>query len=460
MKFYESSSTESGKVVNFSHDASAFENIKNKKDKQLLMAVVADGSQSFADGEHPAEIAVSIVENFFSTKIFKKIRSKRDYPRVERGISDIINLINTTIYTRAQEEGIRGSVSMSAVFVVEETMFIAHVGSGRTLRIRKDEITQLTKGQSWFSMAMKERGMTVAEALSSSGTAETKLLGEEPTIQFNIKTDNLKPDDVVVLCTDGISEFIPNQEIKVIIDSTDNLDTACNRLTTISKDRGLKDHSTIIIIRYFEEQKAHKKSVDEIVKKEEEKKGGCGTIYYFLLFFLLFIICTALYLGYRSAEKIKYHVLKPTKTITTREPVIIESKIPTATTYMELEENGMPLSIFRMNKLKLDPVKLHYEIINEHNEVEVLPKFYKGTFNLTITTNPKESYKIIDDSNRNTIRIYENNIKIYTTRGCVVSFFPEVKGGVSKIQLSELGSPVSIHFGKESFRMKLDKDPQ
>lgn len=455
-----SSSTESGKAGKFSRDASAFKKTTNKKGKQILMAVVADDSQPFANGEHPGEIAVNITKDFFATEVFMEIKSEKDYSGVESAIKGLMNFINTTIYTRAQREGIRIGVSMSAVFVVEETMYVAHVGSGRVLRIRGNEITQFTKEQSWFSMAMKERGMTVTEALSSSGVEETRLLGEEPAIQFDLRIDNLKTDDVVVLCTDGISEFIPNQEIKVILDSMDNLDTACSRLTTISKERGLKDHSTIIIFKYYESREAHKKSVGEIIEKEEEKKGGCSTIYYFLLFFLLFIIVTALYLGYRSAEKIKYHVLKPTKTKTPIKHVAEEPEIPTATTYIELEDNGMPISIFRLNKLKIDPKKQHYEITGERNEMEVLPKFHKGTFNITITTNPKDSYKIFDGNTRNTIRIYEDNTKVYITRGCVVTFRPEVEGGVSKIQLSGLGSPVYIHFGKESFRIKLDKDPQ
>jgi len=454
----------SGNINKYAHDAHAFRKFVNKRGKKMLLAVVADDQSPFQNGDHPSDIAINITVDFFSSKIFEELKSDKDYPGLEAAIRGLFAHINKVLYDRSQIEENRVKVSMSAVFVVDETMFVGHVGKGKILRLRDEETISLASDSSWFSQATKIKGMTVSEALSSSNMMESKCLGLEPAIEIDFKMDNLIIDDRVLVCTDGVGEYISDEEIQVIIKSVENFPGACIRLTEIARNRGLRDEGTAVLFSILSMEEVQKKSVEEITGVEEEKpKGGtCGIIYFIILFGVLFVIMVALYVGYKHGMKLLRNLTKSrTSSVEpVREPGVAPD-IPGGKYFLILDEESLLLNVFKLNKKKLDVRDLRYELPGEEqklNELEIMPIVHKGTYSIILTVGDKDDYRITEGSERNLVRVYADNVRIYLTGGCGANINPQGKGGLAQVRISGLGSPVFVFFGQENVMLKIEKD--
>ena len=465
IKFETGSSTVRSKLSQFAHDARVIKTHTTKKGKNLLLAAVADDQSPFRSGEHPSEIAISIITDVFTSKIIPQIDNIKDYNGMEKDVIDIFHLINTSIYTRSVNEDTPAKVSLTIVIVIDDQMLIGNVGENKIIRLRDGQVEPLTGDSSWFSQATKVRGMTVREALSSPHIMETLAIGTTPKVECDFKIANLIINDQFLLFTDGISEFISDQEIQVIINSVENIPGACMRLTEISQERGLKDNATVIYFGLLSKEEAQKKSIEEITseEKEEKKPGGCSIVYYIILFVILFVIGTALYIGYKHARKLMSNMIKPPsrKTPVTRSTGVAPApvpELPSGKYFLALDKQSMPLSILRLNKKKLDREETKYEIFDEHNELELLAKVNKGTYNVTITLNTKDDFSVYESSTRNRVKIYEDNVKVYLTKGSNFKVTPQVEGGVSRLKMSGLGSPVFINFSRENLILRVDKD--
>ncbi len=464
IKFETGSAVSRGKMNQFAYDARVIKTHVTKKGKSLLLAAVADDQAPFINNEHPSEVAISIITDIFTSKIISQIDAISDYNGMEQDIKDIFNLVNTSLYTRAQSEGVQTRTSVAMILVIDDQMLIGNIGENRIIRIREDEVIPLAGGSSWFSQATKVRGMTVREALSSSHILGSGALGVAPMVECDFQVVNLGVNDQVLIYSDGVAEFISDQEIQVIVKSVENIPGACMRLTEISLERGLKDSASVVFFKLISSEEAHKKSIEEIKEKKEEKKpGGCSIIYYIILFSLLFVIGVATYVGYRHAGKLMKNMLKapssptPTTTAPGEEPA---PDLPSGKTFLVLEKDSMPLNFFRLNKKKLDVAEERYEITGEHNELELMPVVSKGTYNVQLAMNAKDSFLVFEGATRNMIRIYEDNLQVHLTKGAYVKLTPQVEGGVSRLQVSGMASPISINFAKDNLIIKIDKDQE
>ncbi len=90
--------------------------------------------------------------------------------------------------------------------------------------------------------------------------------------------------------------------------------------------------------------------------------------------------------------------------------------------------------------------------------MEILPELEdKELFSITINLNSKNYYDVYEGSTRNIIRLYEDNTKIFLTKGAVAKIYPEVSLGVSSIKVEGLVSPVEISFQKQNIIVKVEK---
>lgn len=464
IKFETGSAVSRGKINQFAYDARVVKTHVTKKGKSLLLAVVADDQAPFINNDHPSEVAVSIITDIFTNKIISQIDAISDYNGLEQDIKDIFNLVNTSLYNRAISESVQTRISVTMILVIDDQMFIGNIGDNRIIKIRDDEVIPLAGGSSWFSQATKVRGMTVREALSSSQVLGSGALGIEPEVECDFQVVNLNVNDQVLVYSDGVAEYISDQEIQVIVKSVENIPGACMRLTEISLERGLKDSASVVFFKLISTEEAHKKSIEEIKDKKEEKKpGGCSIIYYIILFSLLFVIGVAVYIGYKHAGKLMKNMLKPPPSPTpavTQPGEDPEPDLPSGKTFLVLDKDSMPLNFFRLNKKKLDAAEERYEIVKEHNELELMPIVSKGTYNIQIAMNARDSFTVFEGATRNTVRIYEDNFQVHLTKGSYVKVTPQMEGGVSRLQVSALGSPIYLFFTKDNLILKVDKDKE
>jgi protein phosphatase len=134
-------------------------------------------------------------------------------------------------------------------------MYLGHVGDSRAYRVRGAEIQQMTRDHSLvndYLAAMPD--MTDEQRSELPKNVITRALGMQDNVEVDLQSDECQVGDVYVLCSDGLSGMITDDEIlDVVKANARNLDDVCRILVTMANEHGGEDNITAVVIRVEEE---------------------------------------------------------------------------------------------------------------------------------------------------------------------------------------------------------------
>ncbi|MEO6572243.1 MAG: protein phosphatase 2C domain-containing protein [Polyangiaceae bacterium] len=223
---------------------------KRNEDNHLILQeqglfVVADGMGGYAGGDVASRIAVDTISEAFRTKSFT---GKPNPTRPRRGNELVwaIQGANAAVYdaakTSSEYEGM-GTTLVGAKFSSrKKRLYIGHVGDSRCYRSRKHELKQLTTDHT-----LAQSGVTGKYSGNLS-----RALGIARRVKVDLVVDAPEPGDVYVVCSDGLSKMLTDQEIGEVIDSAPDLDEGVKRLVASANARGGRDNITVILIKVME----------------------------------------------------------------------------------------------------------------------------------------------------------------------------------------------------------------
>ena len=220
-------------------------------------AIVADGMGGHASGEVASQIAVDSVVDFFKASAeenvmtwpFKVDRANRqEINRLVLGIK----LANLKVFEAAQrDEQLHGmGTTLVSIFFLDDCAIIGHVGDSRCYRIREQEIVQITEDHSLLNDYLKMKRLTPGEASNfAQKNVIVRALGMKESVQVDIFTETPRLGDIYVLCTDGLSGMISDDEIRTIARAEAELDKACEKLIAAANANGGVDNITVVLAR-------------------------------------------------------------------------------------------------------------------------------------------------------------------------------------------------------------------
>ena len=129
-------------------------------------------------------------------------------------------------------------------------MFIGHVGDSRAYRVRGGQIQQMTRDHSLvndYLLAMPE--LTDEQKSELPKNVITRALGMQDQVTVDLQSDDAVPGDTYVLCSDGLSGMIEDDEILEVVKQHDDLDAACKRLIAMANEHGGEDNITAVIVK-------------------------------------------------------------------------------------------------------------------------------------------------------------------------------------------------------------------
>jgi protein phosphatase len=132
--------------------------------------------------------------------------------------------------------------------------YIGHVGDSRAYRIRGGQIEQLTRDHSLvndYLLAMPE--LTEDQKSELPKNVITRALGMQDHVAVDLQADEARLDDVYVLCSDGLSGMIDDEEILQVVSQTPNLREACRMLVAMANEHGGEDNITAVVVRVEDE---------------------------------------------------------------------------------------------------------------------------------------------------------------------------------------------------------------
>jgi protein phosphatase len=221
------------------------------------LAIVADGMGGHASGEIASQMAVDTVVEFFKstqdehelTWPFKLDRAHRyDLNRLVTGIK----LANVKIFEAAQREpqyrGM-GTTIVSTLFL-DEQVVVGHVGDSRVYRMRGGEIEQLTEDHSLLNDYIKMKKLSNDEIASfPHKNVIVRALGMKDTVQVDVHSEAPRIGDVYVLCTDGLSGMVEDDQIAKLVRGSADLDAAAEKLVAAANAAGGIDNVTVVLAR-------------------------------------------------------------------------------------------------------------------------------------------------------------------------------------------------------------------
>ncbi|MBC8588630.1 Stp1/IreP family PP2C-type Ser/Thr phosphatase [Paratissierella segnis] len=211
--------------------------------------IVADGMGGHNAGEVASNMAVHIIKKVFIDNI-KRLKDKEN---IKRTIEEAISQANKKIYLESKKvlkyAGMGTTITLAYIF--NNNIYIGHVGDSRAYFATGEKIYQITDDHSLVNELIKNGSITPEEAINHpQKNLITRAVGTSSEIQLDFYMLDYKSDDILIICSDGLSNMLSDGDIMKLIKSESDVDKACNKLISVANDNGGRDNITVIAIKF------------------------------------------------------------------------------------------------------------------------------------------------------------------------------------------------------------------
>lgn len=211
--------------------------------------VVADGMGGHHDGEKASALTASMVASYITHYIFlPMLSSDEDTERVPitESMISAVQKANADIITKVPD----GGTTLTAVAVIGDLAYVAHVGDSRIYLVTKDNIEQITRDHSLVQRYVELNLLTREEAsVHAQKNVLYRALGQSETLEVDALTRRLPPNSKLMLCSDGLWNLVSDDEIMDIVSKHSNPQEACDKLVALANAHGGTDNITVILLR-------------------------------------------------------------------------------------------------------------------------------------------------------------------------------------------------------------------
>jgi protein phosphatase len=212
--------------------------------------MVADGLGGAAAGEIASDLAINTVYEEMRERWMHS--EKKDPQAFASALKAATEAANSKIFAYALEHPEHRGLGTTATVagLLGDTLYLAQVGDSRAYVIRNGEAMQITKDQSLMQRLVEAGELTQEEAeRSERRNIILQALGPEPTVRIDLTHQQLRQNDILVLCTDGLSGLVKKEEIAEVVTGTDDLVEACRQLIDRANENGGPDNITAIVAK-------------------------------------------------------------------------------------------------------------------------------------------------------------------------------------------------------------------
>jgi protein phosphatase len=217
---------------------------RGNEDSSLVhepLFVVADGMGGARAGEVASQLAIdAFVEGL-----------PADGTPEER-LSIVVQRANREIHMRSQSDAERAGMgtTVTAAYLDGDALALAHVGDSRAYLLRGGELLRLTEDHSLVEELLRGGKLTEEEAQEHpQRSVITRALGIEPIVEVDTWTYPLRPADIVLLCSDGLTSMISELQVREAIVQSPGLQSAADRLVAEANAAGGRDNITVVLFR-------------------------------------------------------------------------------------------------------------------------------------------------------------------------------------------------------------------
>jgi protein phosphatase len=223
---------------------------------QGKLLVVADGMGGETEGERASTIAVDQLTTFVLNSLSWCFRLEEDSEHdFEEHLKQAIESCQESIHDVARQHPEMKSMgtTMTLVYIVWPRAFVVHVGDSRCYLLRKGKLEQVTVDHTMATILAESGKMDRDEARKAPmGHALWNAIGgRSDELSVDVHRLSLRPDDALLLCTDGLHDMVPDDKLALILNADTGAEAACRNLVELANANGGSDNITAIVTRFL-----------------------------------------------------------------------------------------------------------------------------------------------------------------------------------------------------------------
>ncbi len=235
--------TDKGLIRETNQDAFSY---KAFSDTEAFL-VVCDGMGGANAGNIASEYAVKVILDY----VVQAYRPGLSSHQIENILRFAVDSANTVVYDMSQKDTNLAGMGTTVVlaYVKESAVYVLHIGDSRAYLCDSDKLTQITVDHSVVQNMVDSGEISADEAKNHPNkNIITRALGVGPSVSGDMDFLDISADQKLLLCSDGLSNYISEAEISAILNSFD--DTVADRLIAAANNGGGGDNISAVVLGY------------------------------------------------------------------------------------------------------------------------------------------------------------------------------------------------------------------
>jgi len=214
--------------------------------------ILADGMGGHKAGEVAAQEAVDALKRILHQKFLEKPYEAYSLSGLKETIYTAIIDVNAVIYSiGSSDEALRGmGTTLCCLTVHPEGVIYGHVGDSRIYRLRSGNLAQLTEDHTLMSPYVDEKSHSGKSKIQYKNFL-TRTIGNDPLTIPDVETTEIQQDDIYLLCSDGLTDMVPFEEIKRMLITAPSMQDCAQSLVNTAKVNGGIDNVTVIVLKIY-----------------------------------------------------------------------------------------------------------------------------------------------------------------------------------------------------------------
>lgn len=239
-----SSNEDSLLSLNLEHD--------NPSDMGISLYAIADGLGGYEGGETASKLALNVLADNLSKFIISTTSQKdsNNQESILKALSAGVRAANDEVVSQSRSYGNNMATTLVAALVIDDSAYIANVGDSRAYYLDNRQIRQITADHSLVANLVSGGEISPEEVYTHpQRNVITRWLGSYLNIEVDLFNEILKPNNSLMLCSDGLWEMVRNNQIQKIVREQSTAQGACEQLVEMAKKNGGIDNISIIIVK-------------------------------------------------------------------------------------------------------------------------------------------------------------------------------------------------------------------
>ncbi|WP_165231239.1 PP2C family protein-serine/threonine phosphatase [Aquisphaera insulae] len=224
-------------------------------DEEGYLVVVADGMGGVAGGKEASALAIRTVESFVLDALKWFLHGEgHEQSTLSAELRHALQRADHDILQKADREPrLHGmGTTLTVAYSVGEDIFIAHAGDSRAYLFRDDHLERITSDHTLVQLLVDHGALSPEDAREHPRrhVITNVVGGPSPGVQVDIQRRKLNDGDLLLLCTDGLTEEVPESEISTMLARATDLNATVHGLIDAALTKGAKDNVTAVLARY------------------------------------------------------------------------------------------------------------------------------------------------------------------------------------------------------------------